>query len=123
LSWTARTSTLRDLERKKKDFEQLLNVIAAAGDGGHCCMLRFGTKMFRDGYRTASNLTLCFESPGVCLIVVQYLDRCRQILRQKLLEQIKQLFAIHNVEVATEERSSDVTSAASGSSSSGPESH
>lgn len=112
MSWTARTSTLRDLERKKKDFEgvfyvrylQLLNVIAAAGDGGHCCMLRFGTKMFRDGYRTASNLTLCFESPGVCLIVVQYLDRCRQILRQKLLEQIKQLFAIHNVEVAKKGR-------------------
>jgi hypothetical protein len=99
----------------------LLNVIAAAGDGAwlHVAVRHENVpRLIQNG-----NLTLCFESPGACLIVVQYLDRCRQILRRELLDQITQLFVAHNVAVIKEECSSNAIITASGSSSSDRERH
>jgi hypothetical protein len=36
-------------------------------------------------------MALKFESNGTCLIVKQYLDRSREVLRQELLEKVSEL--------------------------------
>ena len=43
------------------------------------------------------NLALRFESPGTSLIVSQYLERCRQVLRGELVEKIRTIFAVEDI--------------------------
>jgi hypothetical protein len=68
----------------------LLNVIAAAKDGN---WLHVAVRHNDVGFLVKNgNMALCFDSAGTCLIVRQYMDRCRQLLRLELLEKIKVLF-------------------------------
>lgn len=70
----------------------LLNVIAAAKDDN---WLHVAVRHSDVGFVIKNgNFALCFDSPGTCLIVLQYIDRCRQLLRQELLEKILCLFAV-----------------------------
>ena len=38
------------------------------------------------------NMALRFESTGTCLIVKQYLERSRQVLRRELMDKVSTLF-------------------------------
>lgn len=68
----------------------LLKVIAAAKDGN---WLHVAVHHADVGFLIKNgNMALCFDSAGTCLIVRQYIDRCRQLLRCELLEKIKVLF-------------------------------
>ena len=40
------------------------------------------------------NIAFHFESAGTCLIVKQYLDRSREVLRQDLMNQVPELLSI-----------------------------
>jgi protein CLEC16A len=69
----------------------LLNVIAAAADGEslHVAVRNDDVRfLIKNG-----NMAFTFESAGTCLIVQQYLNRCRCVLRRELLEKIKALFS------------------------------
>lgn len=52
----------------------------------HVCVLIFFLKSV-----SAGNMALKFENVGTCLIVKQYLDRSREVLRQELLEKVSEL--------------------------------
>jgi hypothetical protein len=41
---------------------------------------------------------LQFESPGTCLIVKQYLDRSREVLRQDLLAKVPDLLCASEIQ-------------------------
>ena len=69
----------------------LLQVIAAATDGDtlHIAVQHDNV----GGLIQNGNMTLCFPSTGTTLVVQQYLDRSRQVLRDELLAKIKCLFS------------------------------
>jgi hypothetical protein len=68
----------------------LLKVIAAAKDGN---WLHVAVRHADVGFVIKNgNMALCFDSAGTCLIVRQYIDRGRQLLRCELFEKIKVLF-------------------------------
>jgi len=67
----------------------LLKVIAAAADGE---WLHVAVRHEDVGFLIRNgNLVLRFQTPGTCLIVRQYLERCRQVLRGELREKIKSI--------------------------------
>jgi len=68
----------------------LRNIIGAAVDGSwlHVAVRNPDVEyLIKNG-----NMALQFESSGTCLIVKQYLDRSREVLRQNLLTKIEYLF-------------------------------
>ena len=67
----------------------LRNIIGAAADGS---WLHVAVRNSDAGFLIKNgNMALQFESPGTCLIVKQYLDRSREVLRQNLLTKIPDL--------------------------------
>jgi len=69
----------------------LLDVVAAAADGE-----RLHVAVHHDSIGLLiknGNLVLTFDVPGTSLIVAQYLDRCRNLLRKELYEKIVDLFS------------------------------
>ena len=46
------------------------------------------------------NIAFHFESAGTCLIVKQYLDRSREVLRQDLMNQVPELLSIQETDDA-----------------------
>jgi hypothetical protein len=67
----------------------LRNIIGAAADGS---WLHVAVRNSDAGFLIKNgNMALQFESPGTCLIVKQYLDRSREVLRQHLLTKIPDL--------------------------------
>lgn len=80
----------------------LLSVIAAASDHE---WLHIAVKHSDVGHLIKNgNMALRFEAAGTCLIVRQYLERCRQLLRAEMLEKIKQLFRTSRDEEAGDEQ-------------------
>jgi hypothetical protein len=68
----------------------LRRVIAAAADGD---WLHVAVRHEDVGFLIKNgNMALKFESGGTCLIVKQYLDRSREVLRQELMGRITSLF-------------------------------
>ena len=68
----------------------LRRVIAAAADGN---WLHVAVRHDDVGFLIKNgNMALQFESGGTCLIVKQYLDRSREVLRQELMGKITSLF-------------------------------
>jgi hypothetical protein len=68
----------------------LRRVIAAAADGD---WLHVAVRHDDVGFLIKNgNMALKFESGGTCLIVKQYLDRSREVLRQELMGKISSLF-------------------------------
>jgi hypothetical protein len=67
----------------------LRNIIGASADGS---WLHVAVRNSDAGFLIKNgNMALQFESPGTCLIVKQYLDRSREVLRQNLLTKIPDL--------------------------------
>jgi protein CLEC16A len=70
----------------------LLNVIAAATDGE---WIHIAVRHDDVGFIIKNgNMALKFDTPGTGLIVWQYIDRSRQVLRGELVRQIQDLFAV-----------------------------
>jgi len=70
----------------------LLNVIAAATDGD---WLHIAVRHDDVGFLIkGGNMALLFSTPGTALIVRQFIDRSRQVLRGELVRKIKRLFAV-----------------------------
>jgi hypothetical protein len=72
----------------------LLNVIAAATDGEwlHIAVRHADVRLLiKNG-----NMALRFDTPGTGVIVRQYVDRSRQVLRGELVRKIKHLFDVEN---------------------------
>ena len=70
----------------------LLNVIAAATDGE---WLHIAVRHDDVGFLIkGGNMCLRFGTPGTGLIVRQFIDRSRQVLRGELVRKIKRLFAV-----------------------------
>jgi Uncharacterised conserved protein len=67
----------------------LRNIIAAAADGE---WLHIAVRCQDVGFLIKNgNMALKFESSGTCLIVKQYLDRSRELLRQELMTKVPDL--------------------------------
>jgi hypothetical protein len=76
----------------------LRRVIAAAADG---VWLHIAVRHEDVGFLIKNgNMALKFESGGTCLIVKQYLDRSREVLRQELMGKITSLFGESTSDVA-----------------------
>ena len=82
----------------------LLRIIDAASDDA---WLHIALKDYQDmGYLIKNgNMALHFESSGTCLIVAQYLERSRHVLRGEIVDKVKNVFAVnhdcHRGEAAT----------------------
>eukprot|EP00977_Amphora_coffeiformis_P007176 scaffold1564_cov174-Amphora_coffeaeformis.AAC.14 len=78
----------------------LLNVIAAATDGDwlHVAVRHDDVGFLIKG----GNMALRFSAPGTALIVRQFIDRSRQVLRGELVRKIKHLFAVAENDVPKE---------------------
>lgn len=72
----------------------LLNIIAAAGDGVwiHIAVRHDDV----DGLIKNGNMALKFDTAGTCLIVAQYLERSRKLLRKESSEKIRLLFSVED---------------------------
>jgi hypothetical protein len=74
----------------------LRSVIAAAADGE---WLHVAVRCRDIGFLIKNgNMALKFESPGTCLIVKQYLDRSREVLRQDLLAKVPDLLCASEIQ-------------------------
>jgi len=70
----------------------LTNIIAAAVDGTWLHIaIRSLENVTSPTLIKNGNMAMQFESPGTCLIVKQYLDRSREVLRQDLLSRVPDL--------------------------------
>eukprot|EP00536_Pseudo-nitzschia_multiseries_P013912 jgi/Psemu1/213169/e_gw1.629.13.1 len=70
----------------------LRNIIAAAVDGSWLHVaIRSPENIKSPTLIKNGNMAMHFESPGTCLIVKQYLDRSREVLRQDLLSKLPDL--------------------------------
>lgn len=77
----------------------LRNIIAAAADGE---WLHIAVRSNDVGFLIKNgNMALKFESSGTCLIVKQYLDRSREVLRQELMTKVPDLLCIPKSEPLT----------------------
>ena len=79
----------------------LLHVVAAAGDADwlHIAVSHDDVKfLIKNG-----NMAIRFDNPSTCLIVEQYLNRSRRVLRQELLFRVKELFSDKDSEAAIDE--------------------
>ena len=76
----------------------LLDVVAAAVDGHWLHLaVRHGDV---ESIIFNGNMALRLESPGGSLIVKQYFDRCRQVLRCDLLQKIKTIFSEDDIAIS-----------------------
>lgn len=69
----------------------LLDVIAAASDGVQLHIACRHDDV--EGLIKSGNMVLTFDVPGTCLVVAQFLDRCKVVLRNELYEKIVELFS------------------------------
>jgi Uncharacterised conserved protein len=70
------------------------NIIAAATDGGHCLHVAIRNEdVHVEPFIKNGNIMFHFGTPGTCNVVKQYLDRSKSIIRQDLLDNVKQLLS------------------------------
>jgi hypothetical protein len=78
----------------------LLHIIAAASDGAwlHVAVRHNDVPHLIKNH----NMALLCENPGTSLIIRQYLDRSRALLREQTWEMIQKVFAVDNVSLPTQ---------------------
>jgi hypothetical protein len=80
----------------------LVNVVASASDDER---LHVAVRHDNVGFLIKNgNLLLTFDTPGTCLIVAQYLDRSRSVLRKELCDKIVTLFTKEKSTSAREDK-------------------